>query len=97
MLYEFTSRRFGKTTKLVEFVKSNKDYYLVVMNHRERERVFVDHGLDREKILTFQDLLEKDRLRGRGELKLVIDNADFLLSHMVSPHQIVAVSLSVEP
>lgn len=94
-------RRYGKTTKMVEWLRETPDSVLVVVHGAEKVRIldqyFSSTPEEREeyedRILTFNKALT---LRGRRQTTIGIDNLDVILNMAIAPHRVGPVTITEE-
>lgn len=81
-----SNRGAGKTTRMVEWLKDNPTRILITFNNKEAERIRQQFNLepqDANRVLGWQDYLDR---KGMGKLRYAnigIDNADMILQNMV--------------
>ncbi len=82
-------RQYGKTTRLIEIVKLDKELVLFVISERERRRIInenQDFRVDTETTCcSFGDRIKevgRDVLIGQAQ-KAVVDNVDMILEDLI--------------
>ena len=98
-----SGRRSGKTTKMIEWLASNPNNMLLVATHKERRRILKTFGgrgdgfrvpFLEKRIITCD---ETNKLIGRADLAIGIDNADIILEFLLKlNHPINIISLTIE-
>ncbi len=80
-----TSRRGGKTLRMMRWLVGNPNHVLIVVNRDERERIlstFAGEGRNLEDRIIVYNQTEK--LLGRADISLGIDNIDMILSRLLN-------------
>lgn len=89
------SRRGGKTFELAQWVKANTDRVVVVHSQREA------HSLEREFDVPVDQIMlaglrMHERLRGRRNVEIAVDNVDLVLGAMFGNHTPVLGTVTTE-
>jgi hypothetical protein len=89
MLQVFSSpRQTGRTTQIAKWVLELPEYRMMVVRDARMMQWVHEHlAVPLSSIMTHDELVERNRLRGRRHQQLVLDDADWFLSrylHSVS-------------
>lgn len=80
------SRGFGKTSRLAEICRRDKNAVFVTYSRSEAQRVSKDFNLPRDQVIAVHDLREGLQKRCHGETFLVVDNMDLMFNMLFGCH-----------
>lgn len=84
-MIELSARGCGKTTRMIEWLRSGPNRLMLVISEQERRRIISEKdNLDlANKIVTFEMYRRQIRRASQGIQEIGIDNADIILEDLI--------------
>lgn len=92
MEVDYSARRTGKTTRLIEWLREDEGRVMITFSHMEENRLKREFPELSTQIVDWESYQNRYR-QGRKIKEVGIDNADMILQSMI-PEQIKIISIS---
>lgn len=95
MIIDASPRRSGKTTRVVEWVKAEKNRAMIVHSIDEKKRIIKEYGLTEDQVYTHNQIINSPYGLGAKISDFYIDNAEKVINKIFSD-KVAGISVETE-